>query len=247
MIFDSHAHLSDERFTNDINCIIDDFGGYILVPGCNTDDSKESVKLAEKHEKIYAGVGIHPHDAKDVPKDYIQILKKLLTENKVVAIGEIGLDYHYDFSPREAQKEVFLSQLELAKETSNPVIIHMRESTSDFLQIIKEFDVPGVMHCFSGSLETAKICLDLGLYISFSGSVTFNNANNLREVAKFVPLDRLLAETDCPYLAPQAKRGKRNEPKYVKYVLEMLAEIKNISYEQMVTNTFENTKKLFNL
>ena len=245
MIFDSHAHLTDTRFENDLDRIINDFDGFILAPGCNIDDSAKSVELAGEYDKIYAAVGIHPHDAKDVAGDYIQILKQMLNENKVVAIGEIGLDYHYDFSPREAQKEVFNKQLELAKETNFPVIMHMRESTGDFLQIVKEFGISGVMHCFSGSLETAKICLDLGLYISFSGSVTFNNANKLREVAEYVPLNRIMAETDCPYLAPQSKRGKRNEPEYVKYVLETIACVKNISYEKAARHTFENAKKLF--
>lgn len=249
-LFDTHAHLLDERFDDDRDEMIKKLpemgvAGMIEV-GCTAEESRRVVKLAESVDYIWAAVGVHPHDAAEAAPDYIEQLETLAAHPKAVAIGEIGLDYYYDFSPRDVQRKVFERQLELARRLDMPVAIHMREATQDTLAILREQKrLRGVMHCFSGSPETAEICLNLGLHISFTGSVTFKNAHKVVEAAGVVPLERLMAETDCPYLAPEPVRGRRNDPGNVRYVIEKLAEIKGIKADEMAEINIRNAKGLY--
>lgn len=251
MFFDSHAHYDDDAFDADRDELLSSLPqnnvSNIINIGADMPSSRRSVQLAEKYEFMYAAVGVHPHDAKSYTSDDEAELAKLCAHPRVVAIGEIGLDYHYDNSPRDIQKEVFKKQLELAKKLRMPVIIHSREATEDTLSILKEFSPRGVVHCFSGSVETAKTVLDMGMYISLGGPVTYKNAVKTVEVAEFVPIDRLLIETDCPYLAPVPYRGKRNSSLFIHATAEKLADIKGISVEELARITAENTKKLFNI
>jgi TatD DNase family protein len=199
---------------------------------------------------IYAAVGIHPHDAAKVPKDYIEKLKNLAKEKKVVAIGEIGLDYYYDFSPRDTQKEIFARQIELALEINLPMIIHTRESMGDTFNILDStggWKAGGVFHCFPGDLNDAKYLITKGFYISYTGVITFKNADKTRTIIKDIPLDRLLIETDSPYMAPEPYRGERNRPALVIKVAETIATIKNISLDEVGQITTNNFNRLFNL
>ena len=253
MFFDSHAHLDDRRFDSDRAAVIDraraaGVSGIINV-GADMDSSARAVALAEKYEGIYASVGIHPHDAKDMKEGDYQTLKRWAAQPKVVAIGEIGLDYHYDHSPRTVQKEVFLRQLDLAREVGKPFIIHEREAHADMLNIVKTAaqGLSGVFHCFSGSLEIAVELVKMGFYISLAGPVTFANSVKAKAVATGIPLDKLLIETDCPYLTPHPFRGKRNEPEYVRYVAEEVAALRKISIEEVAMATTANVKRLFNI
>lgn len=255
MLIDSHAHLDDERFKGDTEDIIENFENdnleLVINIGADLRSSRNSVELARTHENIYATVGVHPHSAKEVDETTIETLRELAKEKKVVAIGEIGLDYHYDNSPRDVQKKWFIEQIKLAKELDLPISVHSREATKDVLDIItKEAEdgkLRGVIHCFSDSVEVACEYLKLGFYISLAGPVTFKNAKTPKEVAKIVPLDRLLIETDSPYLTPTPHRGKRNEPKYVRYVAETIANLKEISFEKVKNASNENVKTLFNI
>ncbi|AUG58817.1 MAG TPA: TatD family deoxyribonuclease [Ruminiclostridium sp.] len=254
MFFDSHAHYDDRRFDNDREEIIKDaFNNgvsYILNASSSRKSVAETVSLANEFEKIYAAVGIHPHDAKDMDEDFLEELKNYAKNPKVVAVGEIGLDYHYDFSPRDTQKFWFKRQINLAKELKLPIIIHDREAHKDVLDIVKSEkagEVGGVFHCFSGSVEMAREVLNNNFYISLAGPVTFKNARKAAEVAEYVPIDRLLIETDCPYLTPEPYRGKRNYSAYVKYVAEKIAEIKGMELEEVAEKTTANAKKLFKI
>ena len=251
-LFDTHAHLLSERFDEDRHILIErqpslGIVGVIEI-GTTLEDSEAAAKLAMQTDYIYAAVGVHPHDAKDAPSDYIAQLEALIMQPKVVAIGEIGLDYHYDFSPRDVQQKVFSAQLDLAQRHNLPVAIHMREATQDTLSILREHKgLIGVMHCFSGSAETAQILIDMGLCISFTGSVTFKNAKKTVDAAATVPLNRLMAETDCPYLSPEPIRGQRNDPSNVRYVLQRLSEIKGITFDEMCRINIENVKGLYGI
>lgn len=254
MLFDTHAHINADQFQEDVDEVIQrakDAGvSYIVVVGFDEKTIRGAMKLAEQYEFIYASVGWHPVDAIDMTDEHLQWLEELAAHPKVVALGEMGLDYHWDKSPKDVQKEVFRKQIRLAKKVKLPIIIHNREASQDIVDILKEEDaqeVGGIMHCFSGSVEIAKLCLDMNFHISLGGPVTFKNAKKPKEVAKAVPLERLLIETDCPYLAPHPYRGKRNEPAYVKLVAEKIAEIKEISIEELGKITTENAKKLFNI
>ena len=249
---DSHAHLSSEKFDEDrAQVIARAFEAglvWILDVGDSIESSEQTLKHAGEHPNIVCGVGVHPHNAKDFQETEYGILEDLATKDRVVAIGEIGLDYHYDFSPKQKQKEVFISQLRLAKRLSLPVIIHNRESHDDILEILEQESdngLEGVFHCFSGDKDFAGKILDLGFYLSFSGTLTFRKAETLRDVAAFVPDNRVLTETDCPYLAPQAFRGKRNEPSYVREVTRFLAEIQQKPVEEMAAKIEENFSRLF--
>lgn len=251
-LFDTHVHLLSEKFDEDRDALIarlpeSGVAGMIEV-GTTVPDSVKAIRLSEKADYIYATIGVHPHEAAEAEPDYIEQLRALAANPKVVAIGEIGLDYHYDFSPRDVQRDLFARQLELARELGLPVAIHMREATQDTLAILKEHNISrGVMHCFSGSAETAEICVDMGLHVSFTGSVTFKNARKVVEAAAAVPLERLMAETDCPYLSPEPVRGRRNDPSNVRYVIEKLAEIKGIAPEEMAQINISNAKGLYNI
>ena len=251
MLADSHAHIDDERFDRDRDQVIERAAaaGVALSVNIGADmaSSARSIALSEKYRCVYAAVGMHPHDAKEMrEQDYIQ-LERWTTHPRVVAIGEIGLDYHYDLSPRPIQKEVFLRQLDIARKTGKPFIIHEREAHADTLDIVRNAarGLNGVFHCFSGSVETARTYLDMGFYISVAGPVTFPKSIKTKEVAKFVPLDRLLVETDSPYLTPEPYRGKRNEPAYVRIVAEDIAGLRNISLEELAEATSRNLRKLF--
>lgn len=254
MLIDSHAHLDDQKFDIDRDMIIKNLknNGIELVINIGSDlqTSIASVSLAEKHENIYAAVGVHPHSADEVDDSTIEILKSFAKREKVVAIGEIGLDYYYDNSPRDLQRKWFKEQLKLAKQVDLPVVIHTREAAQETFDILKEAQdgsLRGVLHCYSGSAEMAAEYIKLGFYISFAGPVTFKNAKAIREVAKVVPLDKLLVETDCPYLTPEPHRGKRNEPIFVKYTAGIIADIRGITYEELAKATNRNTRELFKI
>lgn len=253
MLFDSHAHYDDKRFNEDRDFLLSNMNkegiSYILNAGSSMKTSKKSVGLSNKYDFIYASVGVHPHDAEDFSENDIKELYDLAKNNKkVVAIGEIGLDYYYDNSPRDIQKNVFKMQLELAKTLSLPVVIHDRDSHLDCFNIVKESGVKnGVFHCFSGSAEFAMEILDLGFYISFAGPITYKNAVKTVLAAKKVPLDKILIETDCPYLSPVPERGNRNSSLFLKHTAQKIAEIKEISFEQLAIKTCDNAKNLFNI
>ena len=254
MLIDSHAHLDDTRFDKDRDELIKslkDVGVDLVInPGADLQSSIKSVSLSEQYDNIYAAVGIHPHEAKEMDESTLEVLKSFANREKVVAIGEIGLDYYYDNSPRDIQKHRFIEQLDLAKEVDLPVIIHSRDAAGDTFDILKsaqDGSLKGVLHCYSGSVEMALEYIKLGFYISIAGPVTFKNARIVKEVAKTVPMDRLLIETDSPYLTPEPYRGKRNEPVYVRQVAGTIAELRGISFEEVATKTSENTKKLFRI
>ena len=252
MFFDSHAHLNDERFNEDRDELIASFKQHgicnVVNIGADLQTSKESIELSEKYDFIYAAVGVHPHDVEEMTDADLDTLSGMSKHEKVVAIGEIGLDYYYDNSPRELQRKWFRTQLELANNLNLPVIIHSRDAMGDTLEILKDCPVKaGVLHCYSGSVESAKEILKLGYYISFAGPVTFKNAKGLTEVARFVPMDKILIETDCPYLAPEPYRGKRNSSLYVPEVAKKIAELKGITVEEIAKATKENTKRLFGI
>ncbi len=251
MLFDTHAHYSDERFSEDREELLSSMPSLgvsnILNVSCTLADSAFSIGLAERYDFIYAAVGIHPHEAGEEPEENIDGLREAARHPKVVAIGEIGLDYHYDFCPRELQRRFFERQLVLANELSLPVLIHDREAHADCLELVSKHRPKGLFHCYSGSAEMARELVKLGFYISFSGSVTFKNARKLVEAAAAVPPDRLLIETDCPYLAPEPYRGKRNHSGYVREVAGKLSEIHGISLEEMAEVTSGNAKRLFGI
>lgn len=251
---DSHAHLNDEAFKLDVEQVIENAleAGVeaILVPGFDLASSIKAVELAEEHRMIWAAVGVHPHDAKTWDRTVVAQLEQLLTEAKVVAVGEIGLDYHYNYSGKEEQLKAFIEQINIAKSCQKPIIIHNREAHHDTFETLSRERVGvagGVMHCFSGSEEMAAQFAQLGLYISFAGTLTFSKANKLRKTAAGVPMDRLLVETDSPYLAPHPFRGRRNEPAYVRLVGEKLAEVKKTSVADVMAMTVNNTKALFGI
>jgi TatD DNase family protein len=259
MFVDSHAHIDGPEFDWDRDEVIQRAraAGVSAILNVGTGDPhsgvlERAVELAEKHQDIYTSVGTHPHDARLFDDKAEQRIASLVKQSaRVIAWGEIGLDFHYDNSPRDVQKSVFRCQLELARDARLPVIIHTREAEDETIEILTShplgLNVPGVMHCFSGSLQLAQKALELGFLISFSGIVTFKKAENLRAVARQVPLDRLLIETDCPFLAPVPFRGKRNEPAYVVEVARCLADLRELSLEEVARITSANFAALFKL
>lgn len=253
MLVDSHAHIDDDRFDADREEVVARAAAagvpLIINIGADMDSSARSVELSQQYSGIYASVGMHPHDAKDMRESDYSRLENWLKQPKVVAIGEIGLDYHYDLSPRAVQKEVFLRQLDLARKTGKPFIIHEREAHADMYDIIRSAarGLQGVFHCFSGSVESARKYLKLGFYLSVAGPVTFPKSIKTKEVARLIPLDRLLVETDSPYLTPHPFRGRRNEPAYVRLVAEEVARLRGISLEEFAAATTENVRRLFNI
>ncbi len=252
IIVDSHAHLNDEQFDEDRGGLIASLSdkGIRAVIECAAEpgDLDAAADLARRYQPVYAAVGVHPHSASEYTDEVEEHIKALCQEKKVVAIGEIGLDYHYDFSPRAVQKQVLRRQIALAREIGLPVILHSRESTADMLAILTEYrEIKGVMHCFSGSVETMRTLLRLGMYIGFGGSLTFKNNMKTVAAAREVPLNRMLVETDSPYMAPVPMRGKRNQPAYTRYVVQKLAEIKNLQEEEVARMTTENADALFHL
>ncbi|KNY28744.1 TatD family hydrolase [Pseudobacteroides cellulosolvens] len=254
MLFDSHAHYDDEKFQDDREEVLskahEDGVSYILNAATDIDTSLMSIEFAEKFDFIYASVGIHPHNASTMDDSTIEKITELASNPKVVAIGEIGLDYYYDYSPKDVQKYWFKRQLDLAAELSMPAIIHDRDAHEDIINIIKESQISqvgGVMHCFSGSVEMAKILLDMGFHLSFGGPVTFKNARKAIEVLQYVPMDRILIETDSPYLSPEPLRGKRNDSRNVRLVAEKIAEIKGIDFDVVASVTLNNARRLFDI
>ena len=252
VLFDTHTHINDERFDADRSEVIENMqrAGVQLavVVGDAAAQPESAFALADAYPFLYAAAGVHPHDAIQY-NDAIQAqIETWMAHPKAVALGEIGLDYHYDLSPRDVQKDVFARQLALAKRLNKPVIIHIREAHGDAMDILRTADRPaGVLHCYTGSWESAKAYLDMGFYISLSGAVTFKNAPKLAQVAQNVPLDRLLVETDCPYMAPVPMRGKRNEPAFVAYTAQKVAELRGMDAEEFALVAYENGKRLFGI
>ncbi|SDF22213.1 TatD family hydrolase [Sporomusa acidovorans] len=251
MLFDSHAHIDDNRFDADRAAVITRAREAGLVgivnAGACMESSARSIALAAEHAFIYAAVGVHPHDAEGTREEDYEKLASWTTKPKVVAIGEIGLDYYYDLSPREIQQQVFIRQLDVARQCNKPVIIHDRDAHGDLLTIIKKEarGLTGVLHCYSGSWEMAKEILKLGFYISFAGPITYAKDGKLKEVAANVPLERLLVETDCPYLTPKPYRGRRNEPAHVKFTAEEVASVRGMDFAVLAEAATANTKRLF--
>lgn len=253
MIWDTHAHLDDPRYAADFQDVLQRMKeaeiSRVMNVGYDLSSSERSVKLAQEYDFIYAAVGIHPHDAEGVTDATWDRLIHLAKQPKVLAWGEIGLDYYRDLSPRPIQKDVFIKQIQYANDVGLPIVIHNRDAHQDILDIVKAFPPQhgGVFHCFSGSWEMGKILLNLGFYLSFAGPVTYKNARHTVEVAAQVPLDRFLVETDSPYLTPEPRRGKRNEPTYVREVVAKIAEMKNLPFETVAAQAMRNAETVFRL
>ena len=250
-IFDAHAHYDDDKFNEDreqvLASMLEKGVGCIVNAAVDLATSQWALEYSKKYDFMYATVGIHPESANDLPSDYIDTLRKLAQDKKAVAIGEIGLDYYWDSVPRDVQKKVFTEQLELAKDMKLPVVIHDRDAHGDTMEILKSYKPNGLLHCFSGSVEMCKEIVKLGMSISLGGVVTFKNARHSVEVAEYIPLDRLLLETDAPYLSPVPFRGKRCDSSMIKYTAMRIAEIKGISMEQLLEATTENACRLYNI
>ncbi|MEW6410479.1 MAG: YchF/TatD family DNA exonuclease [Nitrospirota bacterium] len=254
MLIDIHAHLEMDNFENDRDAVLNrakDAGlGCIITVGSDIEGCEGGVRIASEYDMVYAAIGIHPHDAKDIDEATYDLLRELSRNEKIIAFGETGLDYRYEYSPREIQQQRFREQIRLAKELRLPLIIHNREATQDTKRIMDEenaWEVGGVMHCFSGSLETAREVIARGFYISFAGPVTFKKAENTKNVVKGIPIENILIETDCPYLAPEPFRGKRNEPSYLRYIADAIADIKGLSPEDVARVTTYNAMRLFGI
>ncbi|MBQ6890272.1 MAG: TatD family hydrolase [Oscillospiraceae bacterium] len=253
MLFDTHAHLDDRAFDSDREQLLCGLAArgtsLVMNPGCSLESSENAVALANRYPWIYAAVGSHPDVADEVNDAVLERYRRLAAENpKVKAIGEIGIDYHYEDIPRELQLKAFRMQMALARELGLPVIVHEREAHEDGMKVVKEFpEVKGVFHCYSGSAEMARQLVDLGWYIGFTGVLTFKNARKAIETAQSIPLERIVLETDCPYMAPVPFRGKRNDPGYLCYMAEKLAQIRGLSVEEISHITAENGKRLYRI
>lgn len=248
---DTHVHLTMDEFNEDRESIVTNFAQdgirFAIEVGFDIHSSSKAIEFAAKHGKIYASVGIHPHDVKNVKSTFVDDLHKMGKNEKVVAIGEIGLDYYRDLSPRELQKKYFEMQLEIAEKSGMPVILHIRDAYSDAYEIVKAFNVIGVVHSFNGTKDDLKNFLDRGFYIGVGGISTYRKNDDLRETLGLATVDRILTETDCPYLSPQTVRGKRNEPKYVRFAVETLSTIFNMPFEDVESRTSENAMNLFRI
>lgn len=254
MLFDSHAHIDGEKFDRDRDLVINRAKAngieYIMNPGASFESSVRAVEMAQQYDMIYAAVGIHPHDASSLDEGMLLMIEALTKKPKVMAIGEIGLDFHYDFSPRDVQRKWFREQLRLARRLKLPVIIHDREANQETFDTLREeqsFETGVLLHCYSGSAELAKQYVKLGAFISIAGPVTYKNSRKTIEVVETIPLERLMIETDSPYLTPEPFRGKRNESLYVKYVCEKIAQIKGIDPEAVGAATTQNAKTYFKI
>jgi TatD DNase family protein len=251
-LIDTHCHLEMSQFDNDREEVIGqarDAGFEALITvGSDLDATVKAINLADRHDFIYAAVGVHPHDARDFSAEMYRELASHAQHEKVVAIGETGLDYHYDHSPRDVQREVFRQHLRLARDTGLPFIVHSREAKDDTIAILAESNLNrGVMHCFSGDVDMAERIMSMGLSISLAGPVTFRKSSELREIARFIPDDYLLIETDAPYLSPEPRRGKRNEPSYLEYTAKFIADLRGISLDDLARITTLNAKRLFGI
>ena len=252
MLFDTHAHYYAEQFDPDRDGVLSALPaanvGLVLCPGCDLESSRQSIALAEQYPFLYAAAGVHPEDALGLPDDWLEQVEAMTHHPKVKAVGEIGLDYYWQEVPRDLQKEVFRAQLALAQRLDMPVIVHDREAHGDSLAIVKEFPgVRGVFHCYSGSVEDAKTLIKLGWHLSFTGTITFKNARKAPEVIAAVPLDRIMVETDAPYMAPTPYRGKRCDSRYVYRMAETIAQIKGLTTQEVEEATTENGKRLFGI
>ncbi|MBI5682178.1 MAG: YchF/TatD family DNA exonuclease [Deltaproteobacteria bacterium] len=256
LLIDTHAHLDDPKYNGDIDEVIkrakDGGVEYVITVGCLREraDLRKVAALTKRYDMVYSALGIHPHDARHAVIEAYSEIEELAKDKKVVAIGETGLDYYYEHSPKDIQKDAFVQQIHIARQIKLPLIIHSREAQNDTLDIIRHEnvrDIGGVVHCFSGKYEMAKKVLDMGLYISFTGVVTFPKAENIHELVRKIPIENMLVETDCPYLAPEPHRGKRNEPSFVTFIARRIAELKNLSYNDVARITTLNAKRLFNI
>lgn len=251
MLIDSHTHLQVSQYNKDLDAVLkraQDAGvTTILIIGIDLETSLSAITLADKHENLYATVGMHPHDAKKLTPDVLKTFRELLQHPKVIALGEIGLDYYRNLSPPDVQKDAFQKQLDIAEEMEMPIIIHNRDAYMDILPILesRQGQIQGVLHCFTGDIELMERSVEIGFHIGIGGIVTYPNAKEMQAVASKVPSDRLLIETDCPWLTPQFRRGKRNEPSYVRAVAEKIAELRNTSIETIGEITTNNFKTLF--
>jgi TatD DNase family protein len=253
-LIDSHAHIQGKEYAGEVTAVIArareaGVKKIIAVGGAGDMSSNtDAIALAESFPNVYATVGMHPHDAKDVGEKELNRLKELAANPRVVAIGETGLDYYYDHSPREVQRRAFGRFIEMARQTELPIVVHERDAARDVADLLRSEgagNIRGVIHCFTGNYEAAREYLDLGFYLSFTGIITFKNAEPLREVVRKVPLQRMFVETDSPYLTPVPHRGKRNEPAYVRFVADLVAKIKTVSLEEVARTTTSNVKELF--
>ena len=252
MLFDTHAHYYAEQFDPDRDEVLSALPaanvGLVLCPGCDLESSRQSIALAEQYPFLYAAAGVHPEDALGLPDDWLEQVEAMTHHPKVKAVGEIGLDYYWQEVPRDLQKEVFRAQLALAQRLDMPVIVHDREAHGDSLAIVKEFPgVRGVFHCYSGAWEMAQLLLKRGWYLGFTGVITFKNARRPVEVAAAVPLDRLLVETDAPYMAPVPHRGKRCDSSLIAYTAQTIAQARGIDAEEVLRATAENARRLFGI
>ena len=253
IVFDTHCHLDDERFEEDraeaYRRMLEAGVKRCICVGSDLSSSRRCLDLAAAHEGIYAAVGVHPHEAKDVPQDYLDQMAQMLKEKKAVALGEIGLDFYYDLSPRDVQRKVMAEQMDLALQLNVPVIFHIRDAHGEMVDFFRNSKkLPrGIIHCSTGSAEIVKEYVKMGFYISFAGPITFKKAPHLWEASKVVPLDRLLVETDSPYLSPEPLRGRRNEPANVVYAMKKVAALREIPEEKMAQITWENACRIYGL
>lgn len=250
-IFDTHAHYDDERFDGDREAVLASLPSKgvraVLNAACDKKSCLTGIELSRSYDFIYASVGIHPHSADEFTESDVELLAGYTKLPKVVAIGEIGLDYHYDFSPRETQKQVFERQIQLALELDLPIIVHDREAHADTMELLQKYRPRGILHCYSGSAEMAKEILKLGMYIAFGGAVTFKNARKTLEAAAAVPLERLLVETDCPYMTPEPLRGTRCDSSLIAYTAQKLAELHGIDPQQLLDRTCKNAYEVYQI
>ncbi len=247
-MIDTHAHLDMIKNEEDVKESVGNLD-YIITIGCDKEEIYKAIELSKKYENVYASIGFHPYDVKDIKEEDIETLKELTLENeKVIAIGECGLDYYRDITPKDIQHKFFEKQIKLAKELNLPLIVHSRSANDDTVKILEKYapyPASGIIHCFGGDIPMMEACVDMGFYISFAGNVTYPKADNLREVLKKVPLERLLLETDSPFLSPQKKRGKPNKPSNIFYTLEFVADFLGIDKEELEKITDENALRLF--
>ena len=250
-IFDTHAHYDDEKFDEDRDWLLKSLPSKgvvnIINCGCDLASSLKSIEFSEKYDYFYSAVGVHPSNITGDSYDELQKIRELYSHPKCVAVGEIGLEYHYDFVPKDKQLDIFEKQIILANELELPVIVHDREAHEDTMNLLKRYKPKGVVHCFSGSAEMAKEVLKLGMYIGLGGAVTFKNARKPLEVAEIVPEDRLLLETDCPYMTPVPHRGKRNDPSFVPIIAQCIADARGEDADALAKNCLENGKRLFGI
>ena len=252
MLFDTHAHLNDPAFDEDREALLENFRdarvGLVLNAGCSLESSKDCIALAERYPWIYASVGTHPDSADEVDETVLEAYRQMCSHEKVKAIGEIGLDYYYETIPRDVQQRAFRMQMGLAQELDMPVIVHERNAHEDGMTIVKEFPkVTGVFHCYSGSAEMARQLVNMGWYIGFTGVLTFKNARKAVETAQRIPLERIVLETDCPFMAPEPYRGRRNHPGYLMQMALKLAQIREMDVEDVIRITTENAKRLYRI